>query len=297
MPDYTEIIREKERRLQELRKKQARFGISTSPEILTEIEDLEKEIPILKNKLEGVKIIRLLHSGLEEGLTLLDQGLYDIVEEALFDPEKDPKTAIKICKEKLTSLDKERLGKSESDINFDTCSRYSIGRYHLLLASLYLNQNNLQDAKDHFYESKDMFLAGGWFQLEALAYLGLAITQRKSDRIKDAHDACTSAERLLNNRIIPQGEHINLVALKQAIEEEKSKIQELLPGPPPVTQRHDKTIFDITTGAKIVAEKAIADLNLLGYKDYDTYAQAVCQILCKFVVTGLPVRHSDFSEF
>lgn len=49
LADNNKIIQEKERRLQKLKERQAREGISTPPEVLIEIEDLERELAALKN--------------------------------------------------------------------------------------------------------------------------------------------------------------------------------------------------------------------------------------------------------
>jgi chromosome segregation ATPase len=53
--DIRKLITEHHRRLQKLKEKEARFGISTSPEVLTEIEDIEAEIKRLQGELESLE--------------------------------------------------------------------------------------------------------------------------------------------------------------------------------------------------------------------------------------------------
>jgi hypothetical protein len=49
--NINKLIAEHHRRLQKLKEKEARFGLNTPPEILTEIEDIEAELTSLHNKL------------------------------------------------------------------------------------------------------------------------------------------------------------------------------------------------------------------------------------------------------
>lgn len=52
--DIKKLIAEHNRRLQKLKEKEARFGLNTPPEILTEIEDIEAELVELQTQLEQI---------------------------------------------------------------------------------------------------------------------------------------------------------------------------------------------------------------------------------------------------
>ncbi|MBE7550464.1 MAG: hypothetical protein HS126_05240 [Anaerolineales bacterium] len=197
----------------------------------------------MNGNLEGSKIMDLLSDGLDRGLSLVRyvRDLYIAAEERILD---DPQRAIEICRDGLNALEK---GPSSDSSDLDA-PRYSKGKFHLLLASIYLNEDRgLQLAEENYHESKNEFGSRKWFQLEALAYLGLAISRQKLRDLDGAISACNSAMSSVNQEGMPENiDPADLIKLRRAIENENARILRLIvegqhrltiePPPPPILE-------------------------------------------------------------
>ncbi|HMR66000.1 MAG TPA: S24 family peptidase [Anaerolineae bacterium] len=275
----------KQRRLQKLKEQKSIYGYSADPTIDLEIEELTEDIENLnaelrKLGLEGTKIIELLEGGLDEQIVLTSyQGLYRQARELML---RNPKISAETCHNTLSIIAKEltpdRLVNSLSGETADIdTAKYIKGKFNLLLGAIYLNEGDIKPALENFLDSKNEFSARGWPQLRALTSLGCATAYRKFSDKREATYAIENAENLLTN--IPDRIK-NRADLERAIREEKERIAELPESqPPPPPEPPSINVFDITTGEKIIAEKAMADLNFLGLKDYDNFQQRSAKTL------------------
>lgn len=64
--DIKKLIAEKNRRLQLLKQREAKFGAQTDPHILIEIEDIEAEIEQLQNELKSLELQETILDGSNE---------------------------------------------------------------------------------------------------------------------------------------------------------------------------------------------------------------------------------------
>ncbi len=251
------------------------FRLLNIARVMLESQSGEPEIWFLKEgryfhltPAEGSKIINLFDRGLDTGLLI--EHIRDSYKKADVSMLCNPEEAIKSCKEALEKLEEKKPSiLSDKEVSLEEI-QYSEGKFHLLLASIYLNQGKLRAAEENYDRSQKRFLSE--LHLQALTYLGLAITQRKLKKSEEALEICYKALESITHPSMAIPDHINTEALKQAIDDEVSRINK--PSKPVVAVSHEpirKKIFNIATGEKIVAEKAITDLNLLGQKDYESY--------------------------
>lgn len=217
--------------------------------------------------IEGYKIIELLNSTLDTERSLEDiQFLYEIATTKM---SNDSDTAIRLCKQALKILQE-----ASSKIKGDLVIPYTRGKFHLLLASIYLNENrNLELAKKHYFESRDAFSSRKWFHLEGLAYLGLTITWRKLANLDEALEATYRAQNIIEQEAMP--ENIDTHDLEEAIKEERRMIETLLfPDKLPAEQERKTTekrllVFHISAGDRLIAAGGTTDLNLFSSEDYE----------------------------
>lgn len=246
---------------------------------------------------EGSEILRLLNNGLDPKLSVpIDvRQQFEAAEERRL---RDPKKASDICSKMLNRLEQGPT----SDSSDPETPRYVKGKFNLLLGSIYLNEDkNLEQAEKHFRESRNEFVK--WFQLGALALVGLAIAQRKLNKLEEAMSSCNSARGSVNQAdimpdLIPPAA---LEALSQLIENESATIRGLIsavqaetpeqpplsdetPEPPPFsTETPEPTplsaeeaelearvpLFKISTGDGVIAAGGTTELNMLGFEDYE----------------------------
>lgn len=224
----------------------------------------------------GENILRLLNGFF---LKPLHETVWPLYSKAYDKRMDNPQEAITNCENGLDILERQ----SPSTLPDAGELADAKGRCYLLLACIYLNQEaELKKAEENFIHSREIYhTKQAWSHLESLAYLGLAITLRKSGRLTGASHECENADdsrkRSKENTEVSSQAIENL---RQAIAEERTKIQELLEGeekPPPPGEHPPQLgegekefiIFDIVTGKNIIdATKDTTELNCLLLKDY-----------------------------
>lgn len=229
---------------------------------------------------EGSDIIFLLNNGLDRGLSLVKyvQGLYRDAEDSML---SDPVRATELCRKALGGLEK---GTSSESSDLDAL-RYSRGKFHLLLASIYLNEDRDSElAKKHFLESKNEFGSRKWFQLEALAYLGLAIARRKLKDLDGARDTSNNAIRSVSQEAIPESvNRTALEALRRAIENENSMILSLIfqlqIDPEPPKEVKQLPLFNISAGERLFGIGGKTGLKVLSLEDYERQTSSGSQVV------------------
>ena len=236
-------------------------------------------------------ILKLLTSLSPEPVSENVRQLYD---KAIQEDTKN-KEAIELCKKALVVL-KEPSSVALGDLD---AKAYAKGRIYLLMGTICFDyaeqleeasqqqqqaQNSneqrekineaLAKAEEEFIESLREFHKKQWSHLESLVYLSLAIVRRKLEKVQDASDNCEKAKYYLQHESVPTG--INKKDLMQAINEERTKIQELsalLEEQPPPRFQEEKPfqIFKASAGEQLIAtgRKRAADLNLLARRDYE----------------------------
>jgi len=176
-------------------------------------------------RFSGSKVLQLFNELDSESLAEHVQELYDRAYKLrLTNVEK----ACEHCQEGLKSLEKS----SSTSFKDPNTFAYSRGKFHLLMACIYLDnetETDLQSAEEHYSYSLDEFRSRRWSHLECVAGLGLAITQRKLGDFDEAMKICEEA--------LDRAEHgtteskVNPSALNEAtqvIEKECSLISESL---------------------------------------------------------------------
>lgn len=235
---------------------------------------VERDYPSQYEKFfRGRKILQLWEGLDPESLRRSVLGVYKDdyraeFENAYCDRFNNPEKAIERSQKALTALEKSpapALGDSNA-------WAYARGKFHLLIAAI---QPDQEKAEQHYLESREAFHSKQWSHLQSLACLGLAITQRKLGKNKEASEVCDSAQYLVDHQSIP----VNTTDLRQAIEDlrqaikkEKLKIQEQLQleetTPSSDKQQVKLPLFDIVAGKDIIAKESTTDLNLLCRHDY-----------------------------
>lgn len=216
---------------------------------------------------KGDYILKLLKSLALEPPSQNIQHLYDT---AYAERQSYPQEALNRCRKALAILEKSAqipLGNSDALV-------YAKGLCYLLIASIYLNEKGLERAKFYYLQSRDEFHLKQWSHLESLAYLGLAITEQKMAKFREASDACEDAQYYIDHESIPG--NINKTNLRAAIAEERAAIYNLsLPPSPPQNKLEEKVlpIFSISTGERFVNRGGTTDLNLLTKADYLRYTR------------------------
>lgn len=237
------------------------------------------------DKYRGKDIISLFKSGLDtESLVESFQEYYEAAEERVMN---DPDAAIKHCNRALKKLE------SSTDLN----ASYSRGKFHLLVACISLNDDkDLKLAMEQFLSSRNEFSSMKWSQLEALAYLGLAITQRKLGDLKEAVEMIDKAISSANLPTINVDE-VALVALRDAIMKENKRLSPDFP--PKKSHEEEKptekqlSIYNVSAGQRCVAEGGTADLNLLSHEDYQYDAPESPEVIID--LTNCPeARYADY---
>lgn len=228
----------------------------------------------------GEDILKLLNSFPLKALIGTVQDFYDV---AYRERETNLETAIKHCEtalEILEELPPENLPDADklADAN---------GRLHLLLASIYLNQESqLEKAVKHYIQSRDTYHIKAWSHFESLASLGLAITLRKLRSLKEASNACEHAHEIIFSKVDTEVSPEAIKNLHAAIAQERARIQELLEEektlppyeqiPPPGRQQKQFKVFDITIGREIIEKLykkyTTISVNTLILEDYEQYA-------------------------
>lgn len=178
----------------------------------------------------------------------LGGGIQDLYDAACEKRLEKPEGAIEHCEDALVILEKQTPGTLYPEELADTK-----GRFHVLLASVYLNEErNLKKAKEHFLRGRDAFHSRQWSHLESLACLGLAITQRKLKKLREAIAACESAQGGIEDKSIPSS--VDVTPLREAIERERSEIQESLE-----LLTRVPVVSDIAAGLGRIAEENVEE--------------------------------------
>ena len=163
---------------------------------------------------DGEKILQLLHLfGDSEQFADDIQTIYNT---AFRQRNVSPREAVGHCQKGLILLDRSLSSAFEHPITF----AYSRGILHLLIASIYIDRNTMEDwlqAVGHYQQSEEEFHLNAWAYLDSLAYLGLALSQQKLGNLAGAIDACHQADMLAYYESIPST--INIGPLRQAVTE------------------------------------------------------------------------------
>lgn len=235
----------------------AHFNIETSIEDVPVLD----EILTPKERAEYKK-----HQKLIEGV----RQLYKTAERCVSD---NPDKAIELCE---SALDK--LEATSSRIFGDLATPYLRGKCHLLLASIYLNEDrDLEQAEEHYLQSRDAFASRKWLSLEGLAYLGLAITWQKSKRFEEALDVCEKAQFSIQQEVMP--ENVGIQMLWQAIQSEEQAIKtdreafeaskEKITLPLSGVKEKKLPLFKMSAGRGLITSRTTTDPNLLSRQDYE----------------------------
>lgn len=226
----------------------------------------------MNNDFGGNEVLQLLKDIDSEPMIKDVKDLYEVAYERRI---ADPERAIEYCERALTILEVSSQSNRNS-IGF----AYARGKFHLLIASIYLSMIvNLKNAERHYRHSQNEFHQWQWKHLESLAYLGLAITWRKLGDFYEAMNACKSAQDCVNYESIPSS--INTSLLREAIKEERLAIQKLSLLAPlegvsaplaeastSLVQEKSLQIYYISTGEGLITAGGTTDLNLLSCEDY-----------------------------
>lgn len=188
-------------------------------EICDEILSLVDELSDVDN-LSG-SILTLLNLGLDTEPMVEDVAdLYYFAESEV---DLDYEKAIEICNQGLNFLEK---GPPGDIVELDALP-YTRGKFHLLFASIQLEKiNNFSLAERHFRESKNQFSSRKWFHLEALAYLGLGMTQRIAGNYREAVNNLHRAENSLRQDNPDKVDEKGISALTDTIRKEILKVRE-----------------------------------------------------------------------
>jgi SOS-response transcriptional repressor LexA len=286
-----QLLENHERRLKKLKEQQALLGPSTEPHILIEIEDTETEISNLQAELDkkypGSQIIELLD--------LLDT-------EPLSQSAQTRITEIKSMEDSDKTIEQcqKALKRRESSLHYN--APYDRGRFHLLLASIYLNEEkrNLKLATKHFLESRDEFHSRQ-SHLEGLAELGLAITQYLLNKFEEAINTLDRADEIANRVTIYRVDEIALTKLDQTIKKEHKKVSAKLLAEEEsdskrVSDDAEKKllVFDISVGEHCIGTGGTIDLNLLSLDDYKRNALDTAQAVIIDPQKRKNIRRADY---
>lgn len=223
---------------------------------------------------DGSKILSLLDRGFEPALLLETlQATYPHVRYLAL---RQPEEAARLCQAAIDQLDPVRyLGRlSSAAFSSDSLAglmqpRYSRGLFHLLLASIKLNQGlDFRQVEEHYLIGRDEFLASGQFFYLALADLGQAIALRQRGELEDARDVCWRAHDLLQHESRPGPATL---ALRQAVEEEVTRLeaQMVIETLLPAGKKAVLNVFNVGTGARLAAQRGNAGLHFFSRKDYE----------------------------
>ncbi|MCB0211771.1 MAG: hypothetical protein KDJ52_20700 [Anaerolineae bacterium] len=223
---------------------------------------------------DGSKIINLLDRGLDT--VALSSGLQDWFNEAQRLMVGDGRSGVIACEKALLELDEQDYLtslSSLSDISSLMQLEYSHGKFHLLLASILLNQGeNLERAAEHYLRARDEYLGSGYFPLLSLAYLGQAIALRRLGRLDEAWDAIIDAGE--NARPETSATLANVIPLQRAVGQEATLIKKLAQMNAVLYPVRGSglgiNIFSLATGAKIITRQGLAELEFLTRKAYET---------------------------
>ena len=286
-----QLIENHERRLKKLKEQEALHGKSVDPHILIEIEDIEKEIRKLQTELDekypGSQIVELLDSLDTEPISESAQNRITEIKN-MGDSDK----AIEQCEKALK--------RRESSLHYN--APYDRGRFYLLLASIYLNEDkrNLKLAAKHYLESRDEFHSRQ-SHLEGLAELGLAITQDKLNKLEEAIYTLDRADEIANRVTIYRVDEIALTKLDQTIKKEHKKVSDrlLAEEEPNFRRTSDDTekrllVFDISVGERCIGTGGTIDLNLLSLDDYKRTALETAQAVIIDPKKRRSIRRADY---
>ncbi|MCB0192066.1 MAG: hypothetical protein KDJ65_08990 [Anaerolineae bacterium] len=224
---------------------------------------------------DGSKIINLLDRGLDT--VPLTSSLQDWFDEAQRLMIGDVRSGTIACEKALLELDEQDYLtslSSLSDITGFMQLEYSHGKFHLLLASILLNQGeNLERAAEHFLRARDEYICSGYFPVLSLAYLGQAIALRRMDRLDEAWEAVIDAGE--NARLENTSALANVIPLQRAVGQEAALIKkrsQLNAVMTPVRRSGlGINIFSLATGAKITGMQGLTGLEFLTHKAYENH--------------------------
>ena len=166
---------------------------------------------------KGSEILTLLDDLTSESVSEYVRDLYDRAYENRLDHVE---IAVTVCEKALEKLD---VSSQRHLPNLDILI-YDKGRFHLLIASIYLDQEReLDKAEVHYRASEAAFYTRQWNHLESLTYLGLAMTLQKMRRFEEAQEACVEALANINYESVPS--NIDTTVLRQTIEKAKGEIE------------------------------------------------------------------------
>ncbi|MCB0163013.1 MAG: hypothetical protein KDI79_02230 [Anaerolineae bacterium] len=259
--------------------------------IRTELNTLAQSS--LNSGMPGSYLISLMKSGLDEALTP-NNYLQEIYEIAQFWLEIEPETAAELSQLALkvdesylvigASSDliakNKKVAADSIDINQLKTGR---GKLYLLQAASALNFNfsrSIQpgpEIKKMLEDSINQFKATNWFQLTALAYLGLATIHENLKKIDEAEYTIGQALRYaLQESVVTR---VNKEGLIQAIHEQQAKIEVLKKETDEPTlnaasiDEENKVralpLFAVSRGQGCITGHLITRLNLLSGQDYE----------------------------
>jgi len=222
----------------------------------------------------GEKILQLLEGIDTEPMVERVQKLYQSAYEQRL---RDSKRTLEDCQKALEEIDLSSGTVFDNSVIF----AYARGKIYLLMASIHLNADiatSLQEAEENYQLSREEFYSRGWSYLAGLASLGLAMARRKIGKFEEAMNACSAAQKSLDQESIPS--FINTSTLRAAITEEYSRIQETRgrfprsPQEPRATLLPEKVlpVFNILAGKGRIAGRRATELNLLSREDYERYS-------------------------
>jgi SOS-response transcriptional repressor LexA len=215
----------------------------------------------------GNEILQLLES---IDTKLMPERVQKLYQSAYEQRLSDPERALEDSRKAL-----EEIGLSSRTVFDNSMTRtHARGKFYLLMASIHLNaatETEWQEAEKNYLLSKEEFRRRGWSHLAGLASLGLAMARRKLGKFEAAMNACGEAQNSLEQESIPS--FINLRALRVAIEEEYSLIQETRGrfSRTPGLREKVLPVFYILAGEGRIAGRRSAQLNLLSRDDYERY--------------------------
>ncbi|MFN8458975.1 MAG: S24 family peptidase [Anaerolineae bacterium] len=222
----------------------------------------------------GYEILQLLEDVDPESFEQRHLGIYKDYAEgfrSIFRKRfEDREDVITKAKKELQRLNRP----SSPDLPDLNALAYVRGKLHLLLASIYLEQQDLKEAAQHFRSSKEEFHNRQWGHLESLAYLGMDITYRKQGKYEEASQACEGARHSVDQ--VFERSKIKTEGLREAIKEEREKINEHL-SPHEMSREQGETLitekllslFKISTGDGLNTIGRTTDINLLSLKNYE----------------------------